>query len=68
MDLVDIIVDWYLFFYVAKRDQFHYQIMFLIDIKMLLLKEMKKTMIFMEALPSWKVNALSKSLKHLKKF
>lgn len=42
MDLVDIIVDWYLFFYVAKRDQFHYQIMFLIDIKMLLLKEMKK--------------------------
>lgn len=46
--------------------------MFLIDIKMLLLKEMKemkkKTMIFMEALPSWKVNALSESLKHLKKF
>lgn len=42
MDLVDIIVDWYLFFYVAKRDQFHYQIMFLIDIKMLLLEEMKK--------------------------
>lgn len=41
MDLVDIIVDWYLFFYVAKRDQFHYQIMFLIDIKMLP-KEMKK--------------------------
>lgn len=69
MDLVDIIVDWYLFFYVAKRDQFHYQIMFLIDIKMLLPKEMgKKTMIFMEALPSWKVNALSESLKHLKKF
>lgn len=42
MDLVDIIVDWYLFFYVAKRDQFHYQIMFLIDIKMLLPKEMKE--------------------------
>lgn len=43
--------------------------MFLIDIKMLP-KEMKKkkTMIFMEALPSWKVNALSESLKHLKKF
>lgn len=43
--------------------------MFLIDIKMLLFKEMKKKiMIFMEVLFSWKVNVLLELLKYLKKF